>query len=422
MRNLPAGWRWVPVEQLAEPDRSGVVIGPFGSNLKVSDYRDSGVPLVFVRNIRARDFRSERRFVSSTKAAELASHQAVQGDVLITKMGDPPGDAAVYRSAEPAVITADCIRVRPGEAVLPEYLAYSFGASAVRDQVLAITRGVAQKKLSLDRFRTGVSIPLPNLAEQRRIVEILEDHLSRLEAATALVQAAQRRLQSMEASTLSASREGRQVALAEVANIQGGIQKQPKRAPRDNAYPFLRVANVTARGLELGEVHRVELFGNELDRLRLIEGDLLVVEGNGSPAQIGRAVTWDGSIADCVHQNHLIRVRPGPELLPEYLEAVWNSPETRRELTDLSSSSSGLHTLSVSKLSSLYLPVPRLESQSVAIAAIREVRDSRRRLDIVVKASITRSEGLKRGVLAAVFSGRLTGGAHVEHVEEIACV
>ena len=202
MKELPAGWRWVPIEELAEPDRSGVVIGPFGSNLKVSDYRDSGVPLVFVRNIRSGDFRGERRFVSPMKAAELAGHQAVQGDVLITKMGDPPGDAAVYRSAEPAVITADCIRVRPGEAVLPEYLAYSFGASAVRDQVLAITRGVAQKKVSLGRFRSGVSIPIPQLSEQRRIVEILEDHLSRLDFAEAGMADAQRRLKALHKSVL----------------------------------------------------------------------------------------------------------------------------------------------------------------------------------------------------------------------------
>jgi len=258
-----------------------------------------------------------------------------------------------------------------------------------------------------DRDVLGASMPLPPIDEQRRIVEILEDHLSRLDAATALLQAARRRLVSMEASALSVAREGREVPLAEVADIQGGIQKQPKRAPRDNAFPFLRVANVTARGLELDEVHQVELFGNELDRLRLEVGDLLVVEGNGSPSQIGRAATWDGSIANCVHQNHLIRVRPGRELLPDYLEAVWNSPETRRELTDLSSSSSGLHTLSVSKLSTLHLPVPSLEAQAQAVAAIQEVRDSRRRLDVSIRSSIDRGAGLRRALLSAAFSGQL---------------
>ncbi|MEJ7742339.1 MAG: hypothetical protein WKF73_07225 [Nocardioidaceae bacterium] len=51
--------------------------------------------------------------------------------------------------------------------------------------------------------------------------------------------------------------------------VQGGIQKQQKRAPRESAYPFLRVANVTKHGLDLHDVHRVELLDGELERLRL---------------------------------------------------------------------------------------------------------------------------------------------------------
>jgi type I restriction enzyme, S subunit len=95
-------------------------------------------------------------------------------------------------------------------------------------------------------------------------------------------------------------------SLGEVSAIQGGIQKQPKRVPNKNAYPFLRVANVPRGGLNLDNVHQIELFGNELEKLRLHKGDLLIVEGNGSPSEIGRMAIWDGSIKDCVHQNHLI--------------------------------------------------------------------------------------------------------------------
>ncbi|MQA35726.1 restriction endonuclease subunit S [Modestobacter roseus] len=151
--------------------------------------------------------------------------------------------------------------------------------------------------------------------------------------------------------------------LGDVASIQGGIQKQPKRAPKLNVKPFLRVANVTASGLDLTDIHSVELFDGELSRYSLRKGDLLVVEGNGSPSQIGRAAVWDGSIDDCVHQNHLIRVRPGSDVLPSYLGLVWNSPRSRDRLTELASSSSGLHTLSVSKLKRVDIPVPPLGEQ-----------------------------------------------------------
>jgi type I restriction enzyme S subunit len=167
------------------------------------------------------------------------------------------------------------------------------------------------------------------------------------------------------------------------------------------------VANVTARGLDLGEVHRIELFDGELDRLRLEPGDLLVVEGNGSASQIGRAALWDGSIEDCVHQNHLIRVRPGPNLLPEYLEAVWNSPENRRRLTDAASSSSGLHTLSVSKLKGINIPLPGLARQSTIVARVRDQRAKQERLAVALREAMLRNAALRRSLLATAFSGRL---------------
>jgi type I restriction enzyme S subunit len=122
--------------------------------------------------------------------------------------------------------------------------------------------------------------------------------------------------------------------LTEIAEVQGGIQKRPKRRPAANACPFLRVANVTARGLDLDDV-------------RLIE---LCLEMNLSACASNAATSWSlkemaarprsdallfgmARSRDCVHQNHLIRVRPTDRLLPELLEAVSNSPRNREELT-----------------------------------------------------------------------------------------
>ena len=96
---------------------NALAIGPFGSNLKVSDYRASGVPLVFVRNIRAKAFASgDLKFVSQAKAESLRTHRVRKGDLLVTKMGDPPGDSAVYplmkRELSP-LIASNCWLIQP---------------------------------------------------------------------------------------------------------------------------------------------------------------------------------------------------------------------------------------------------------------------------------------------------------------------
>ena len=112
LQHLPKEWCWATVEQLASTDKYALAIGPFGSNLKVEDYRKEGVPLVFVRNIRSNIFDGpDTCYISKEKANELRPHQVESGDILITKMGDPPGDACIYPDNRPtAIITADCIK------------------------------------------------------------------------------------------------------------------------------------------------------------------------------------------------------------------------------------------------------------------------------------------------------------------------
>lgn len=261
--------------------------------------------------------------------------------------------------------------VEPGPNIDPRFLLLQLEHLNLK----SLDRSTATPSLRREDLEAQ-PVVLPLVPDQRRIVAILEEHLSDLDDAASSLRHASVRCQALVTRSLSLVRSGDELPLPQVAVIQGGIQKQAKRAPVSNAFPFLRVANVTATGLDLAEVHRVELFNDELARYRLQTGDLLVVEGNGSPTQIGRAALWDDSIPDCVHQNHLIRVRPDrSKILSEYLEAVWNSPENRSVLTDVASSSSGLHTLSVRKLAQLRMPVPSLERQSAAIAQLQQVRN-----------------------------------------------
>ncbi|MCX6893236.1 MAG: restriction endonuclease subunit S, partial [Verrucomicrobia bacterium] len=166
----PSGWTWVTPEQVSSSDAYALAIGPFGSNLKVSDYTEAGVPLVFVRNIRSSRFGGERSvFVSKSKAAELYPHQVRAGDILVTKMGEPPGDACLYPDSAPdAVITADCIKLHL-TALLPQkrFFMHAVNSEVVKPQIQLITKGVAQMKVSLGRFST-LAIPLPPPSPSKR--------------------------------------------------------------------------------------------------------------------------------------------------------------------------------------------------------------------------------------------------------------
>jgi type I restriction enzyme S subunit len=209
--SLPTGWTWAGTEELTAGIDNAITIGPFGSNLMVKDYRESGVPLIFVREIRSDNFRrSDTRYISREKADELASHKVRGGDLVITKMGEPPGDPAIYpSSAADAIATSDCIKLTPNKAGTSAiFLKHAIRGQPVKDQIERITRGVAQKKVSLARFKT-VAIPLPPLAEQQRIVAEVERRLSVIKELEAVLNANIQRATRLRQSTLQTAFTGK---------------------------------------------------------------------------------------------------------------------------------------------------------------------------------------------------------------------
>jgi len=124
-----------------------------------------------VRNIRSVTFDGDdTKYVSVEKAHALSAHEARGGDLLITKMGDPPGDACVYPHGTPnAIVTADCIKwtLHP-LAPSPEFVCSFVTSRLGKMQIRGITTGVAQQKVSLSRFRK-IAICLPGQSEQREI-------------------------------------------------------------------------------------------------------------------------------------------------------------------------------------------------------------------------------------------------------------
>jgi type I restriction enzyme S subunit len=242
----PSRWPAVRLADVGNGSRHALAIGPFGSNLKVSDYRDEGVPLVFVRNIRLQRFDgADTRYVSVEKARALAAHRIQGGDVLITKMGDPPGDSTVYPLGAPdAVITADCVKISVGASFDPYFVALAIEAPEAHHQVLAATKGVAQKKVSLGRFKQ-VTIPAPPLEEQRRIVSELDFLFSAITNQQGALEQVQHRMAALRHSILVRAFRGELVAqdpndepasaLLERIAVDRAAIPEPKRTRRAKA-------------------------------------------------------------------------------------------------------------------------------------------------------------------------------------------
>ena len=245
-------------------------------------------------------------------------------------------------------------------------------------------RGAAgQRRVPAD-FLASVQIPLPPLAEQKRIAAILDaaDALRarRREALAQLDTLLQSTFLDMFGDPVTNPMGWEVTTVNRIGSIQGGLQVTLKRRSLPIERPYLRVANVFRGFLELDELKTIRLTEAEERRTSLEYEDILIVEGHGNKEEIGRCARWDGSIVQCVHQNHLIRLRcDRSKTSPLYVENYINSPGGRRSLTGTSRTTSGLNTISVSKVRDSEIQLPPLDLQHRFAAIVESIEEQKAR-------------------------------------------
>ena len=277
---LPQGWSWVRPEEICAQESYSIGIGPFGSNLKVSDYRESGIPLIFVKNITRSNFVNDLKYIDEAKYKELVPHSVKALDLLITKMGDPPGDCEIYPEGSPnAVLTADCLKFRLWDEFASRKLyKYCINSNFVKRQLGLITKGVAQKKISVERFKT-ICLPFFCVEEQKVLVQELESKLSEVDQLELTITTSLQQAEALRQSILKKAFSGQLVAqdvndepasvlLARIKAeraVQTGIAKprqperiQPQPVPaKSNVIPFpVTLANISTTDLHAGILAR----------------------------------------------------------------------------------------------------------------------------------------------------------------------
>lgn len=256
-------------------------------------------------------------------------------------------------------------------------------------------------------------LDLPPLPEQRRIANRLREQLAEVAKARAAVEAQLDATALLLAARLREIFESRiasswpRTSLGEAAEVVGGIQKTPDRTPRDFHKQFLTVRNVQRGFLDLTRIERFEVTPAEFHRCRLQAGDILIVEGNGSHDHIGRNALFDQG-GDWIHQNHIIRARVSRDTFqPEFVSLFLNSPPGCRQMLDKAKTTTGLYTLSTSKVASLVVPTPSLTEQTTVIKAAKAHAIEVTSLRSSLADRLAAIDRLPAALLRDAFSGKL---------------
>lgn len=299
------------------------------------------------------------------------------------------------------------------DKIEPRYLQAIFTANYLQSQLDAEAKGTTGYAAVRPKHLLAAKIPLPPLDEQRRIVARIEALAAKIKEARGLRQQAVEGANALWATCASKILgqfvESPSKALSDICEIRGGLQKSPARVPHSNPIPYITVAHVQRNRIDKSVPPRFfEVSPAELERWRLKNGDLLIIEGNGSAEQIGRVALFRGEIENCVHQNHVIRARPNQSLaIPEYLNAYMNSPLGQEEVRRRSRTTSGLLTLSLGRASSIEIPLPSPSDQRRIVGYLDGLQaqvDALKRLQAATSAEL---DALLPSVLDKAFNGEL---------------
>jgi type I restriction enzyme S subunit len=176
---LPNGWVWCRLGDTASSYKRDIIDGPFGSNLKATEYVQSGIPIIRLQNIARNKFLFKSiKYITQEKAEFLQRHNYDYGDVVICKLGSPTGKACIIPlNMKPGRIVADIVRYRVNDSVLfNEYLSYSLNAPTTVYQFASEATGITRQRVNLSKIRELV-FALPPLEEQKIIAKKMKDLL-----------------------------------------------------------------------------------------------------------------------------------------------------------------------------------------------------------------------------------------------------
>lgn len=173
---IPKDWEAKKLIQVAEKD-SDIVAGPFGSNLKVEDYRDEGFPIIRLQNIERYNFiDNDIKFTTREKYEELKYHSFNAGDIVLAKLGIPIGKTCIVPDEmSEGIVVADVVRFGISNKRINKYfLMYVLNSNNIKNQLYSRQLGTTRPRVNLSDVR-DLLIPFPPIEEQNAIAKILAD-------------------------------------------------------------------------------------------------------------------------------------------------------------------------------------------------------------------------------------------------------
>lgn len=159
-----------------------------------------------------------------------------------------------------------------------------------------------------------------------------------------------------------------------VTTVQYGSSVLAKSEPP--GVPMLRMNNLQDDGWDLSDLKYVEMSEREVDRYRLVPGDILFNRTN-SKELVGKCAVFRES-GEWVFASYLIRVRTNDSVLaPQFAADFLATGIGRLQIDRLSRQIIGMTNINAEEIRELRIPLPAVDKQRELVAAMDAARSER---------------------------------------------
>ena len=393
-----------------------------GDWIESKDQSANGIRLVQTGNIGNGIFKDrgeKARYISAATFKRLRCTEIQQGDCLVSRLPDPVGRACLLPSTGERMITAvDCTIIRFDEKIInPVWFLYYTQSEQYQSEIEHQVTGATRQRIS--RKNLGlVTIPLPPLTEQKRIVAILDECFAAIDKAKALAEQNLKNARELFESYLQSvfdpltrSEKGKkweeweEIRLFELGITQTGTT--PKTAEKQNYgkyIPFVKPADVDFIGN--GEIR----YDNDglsqigLNKNRKMDGGSILMVCIG--ATIGKVGITNRDVS-CNQQINSLTLKN--EYEPRFFYYAMTSFDFQHKvLLEGKGAQATLPIINKSKWENLTIAYPKAKTvQNKIVHKLDALRSETQRLESFYRGKIANLEELKKSILEKAFRGEL---------------
>lgn len=464
LTDIPEGWAWGTVEELGAKEQQTVLTGPFGTNLKSSNFTSKGVPVLTIGCLTDEGIDlNKAAFLPPNQIDSLERYKLKSGDMLFSRMASVGRACIVPDELEGALFNYHIMRLRFSSEIYEStlFIYYVRGAETVRQYLEDVNHGATRDGINTSQL-LKMPVLIPPRAEQIRIVTRLEELLSTVSASRKRLNQVPRLLKQFRQSVLAAAFSGRLTAswressssilpASEITNSisrsheeAGGHKRGNAAAPTEdvhtltkeslpdswevtdlknlceperpitygilmpgpdipNGVPYVRVADFPNDKLNTATIKRTTVeIDAQYARARLRAGDILLsIRGT-----VGRVCVIPEELAGANITQDAARLSIQKEMDGSFVTWALRAPSTQQRM-QRAIKGVAVRGINIGDVRALQIPIPPLDEQQEIVRRIEAFFKIADTVEDHYRNAQEQLDKLPQAILAKAFRGEL---------------